>query len=304
MNLKSWLLASFMVVGAACGVSEVDVETLDDAETLADDSAELTTTKDTYLIVVRRDYRKCVAPMCGGYWVKDLNSTMQEKYVSGFDFTESNVPEALRGAVTSGADNQVVIYGRLGPKESRFDTRTLLVKLAYRGLPGESFSAADKFFSVFPTKIACIRAPCAYLQTTRLNRTTGHTMSTDVDLSAALQPRVSQDWLLSRVISGKAIVAGNVARTTGGYVTVRANQVFVQLPDRVSPCQTERAPSCSAGRTATYSYTGDRCVLPTGECTPQVFCPAFVPSCSAGYRAVTYSSGCTRVACEPDFLER
>lgn len=300
MNLKNWLLMSLMVVGTACGVSTVEVDGVD-ADSLADDSQELSTTKDTF-VIARRDYRRCVSPMCGGYWVKDLNSTMQERYVSAFDFSQSNVPAALQDAVTGAPDNQLVLLGRLGPKENRFDTRTFLVMAAYRGMPGKTFGANDKFYGLFPSKIACIRAPCAYIQTTRLNRTTGHTMSTDIDVTAALGALVDENWLMSRAFSGKTVVAGTIVRKNN-HVTVKASQVFVQLPDRVSACPNDPEPTCSNGQTPSFTRTPDRCTEPTGQCTPFGVCAYYVPACDAGYRQVSYMNICPRYACEPDFLE-
>jgi hypothetical protein len=301
MNLKTWLLAAAaVVVGAACGVSTVELDGAE-AESLADDSQELSTTKDTF-VIARRDVRRCLAPLCGGYWVKDLNSTMQERYVSALDFTQSNVPAALQDAVTGAPDHELVLQGRLGPKENRFDTRTFLVLAAYRGMPGKTFAASDAFYGVFPSRIVCVRAPCAYLQTTRLNRTTGHTMASDLDVSAALGAFVDENWLRSRAFSGKTVIAGRIVRKNG-HVTVTASQVFVQLPDRVAPCANEPAPTCSNGQTPSFTRTPDRCTEPTGQCTPFGVCAYYVPACEAGYRQVSYMNICPRYACEPDFLE-
>lgn len=299
MNLKTWLVMSLTVLSTACGVSSLEVDGTED--TLADDSQELSTTKDTY-IIARHDYRRCVSPMCGGYWVKDLNSTMQERYVSAFDFSDSSLPVATQDVVRGAPDNELILFGRLGPRESRFGTRTLMVKLAYRGMPGKTFSATDKFYGVFPTKIACITTPCANLQTTRLNRTTGHTMATDMDLSAALATMVDDQWMMSRAYSGKTVIAGKIVRKNR-HVTVTASQVFVQLPDREFGCAVERPAACPTGQIHSYERSPDRCTLPTGQCTPPGVCAYYVPSCDPGYRLVSWMNICPRYACEAEFLE-
>lgn len=299
MNLKTWLVMSLTVLSTACGVSSLEVDGTED--TLADDSQELSTTKDTY-VIARRDYRRCVSPMCGGYWVKDLNSTMQERYVSAFDFSDSSLPVATQDVVRGAPDNELILFGRLGPRESRFDTRTLMVKLAYRGMPGKTFSATDKFYGVFPTKIACITTPCANLQTTRLNRTTGHTMSTDMDLSAALATMVDDQWMMSRAFSGKTVIAGKIVRKNR-HVTVTASQVFVQLPDREFGCPVERPAACPSGQIHSYERSPARCTIPTGMCTPPGACAHFTPSCDPGYRLVSWMNICPRYACEAEFLE-
>jgi len=299
MNLKSWLVMTLTVLSTACGVSSLEVDGTED--TLADDSQELSTTKDTF-VIARRDYRRCVSPMCGGYWVKDLNSTMQERYVSAFDFTGSSLPASTFDVVRGAPDNELILFGRLGPKESRFDTRTLMVTLAYRGMPGKTFSATDKFYGVFPTKIACITTPCANLQTTRLNRTTGHTMSSDMDLSGALGTMVDDQWMMSRAFSGKTVIAGKIVRKNR-HVTVTASQVFVQLPDRAFGCPIERPARCPSGQIHSYERSPDRCTMPTGMCTPPGVCAYYVPSCDPGYRLVSWMNICPRYACEAEFLE-
>ncbi len=300
MNLKNQLMAGLLFLGSACGVAAVEVDGVEQ-ETLADDSQDLSTTKDTY-VIARRDIRRCVSPMCGGYWVKDLNSTMQERYVSGFDFSDSSLPSSIQDAVFGAPDNELVLFGRLGPKETRFNTRPLMVKLAYRGMPGKTFTDSDKFYGVFPSKIACFTTPCANLQTTRLNRTTGHTMATDLELSAALGQLVDPNWLNSRAFSGKTVIAGKIVRKDG-HVTVTASQVFVALPDRAVPCPVARPPRCPSGQTASFERTSDRCTLPTGQCTPFGVCAHYIPACDAGYRQVSWTNICPRYACEPEFLE-
>lgn len=286
------------VVGVGCGVSSGAVDTAEDPTDT--DSLGLSTTKDTFLIA-RRDLRRCLWPLCSGYWVKDLNSTMQERYVSGFDFSQSTLSEAVQEQVVGAPDFELVLEGRLGKKENRFDTRPLTVIAAYRGMPGKTFADTDKFYSVSPTKIACITQPCANLQTTRLNRTTGHTMATDVSVTRALATRVDGQWLHDRVLSGRAVVAGTIVRANR-HVTVDASQVFVALPDRVAACPTAPVASCPSGKIAAFERTADRCTVPVG-CTYPGACAHFEAVCDPGYALITWQNICPRAACEPEFLQ-
>jgi hypothetical protein len=169
-------------------------------------------------------------------------------------------------------------------------------------MPGKTFASTDKFYGVFPSKIACFTTPCANLQTTRLNRTTGHTMATDVNLSAALGLMVDEQWLMNRTFSGKTVIAGKIVRKDN-HVTVTASQVFVQLPDRAVPCPVARPPRCPSGQIASFERDSDRCTLPTGQCTPIGVCARFIFSCEPGYRQVSWVNVCPRYACEPEFLE-
>lgn len=298
MITPRWTPTAFLILATACGINTADVDGLDDP--LDDTEQELSTTKDTFLIV-RRDYRRCAAPKCGGYWVTDLNSTMQDKYVNALDFSQSSIPADTQAVLAASPDNELVLWGRLGPKESRYNTRSLLAKRAFRGMPGKSFLPTDKFYSVFPTKIACITQPCANLQTTRLNRTTGHTMASDLDYSAALAPLVDPQWLVSRSYVGQTVVAGTIVRKNG-HVTVVARQVFVELPDRVTPCAIETEPVCDDGQVPAWERTAQRCLQVSG-CTEPRYCALYIPGCDAGYRQVSWQHGCTQYACEPEFLE-
>ena len=58
----------------------------------------LSGSKPTYYLV-RRDYRKCISPICGGYWLKALNarktkcadgSIAEECYVAAFRFSKDS----------------------------------------------------------------------------------------------------------------------------------------------------------------------------------------------------------------------
>ncbi len=290
------MIAVMALVGGGCAVSTFEDE---DDDELDDDTAELSTTKDTFLIA-RHDLRRCISPVCGGYWVKDLNSTMQERYVSAYEF-DASISEDVREQVTSAPDLEVVLFGRLGPKENVYKTRTLRVNAAYRGMPGMTVLDGDKFYQVTPTRIACVtNEPCKYLLTTRVNRTTGHTMASDVSVEDALATMVDGAWLHARVITGRAVVSGRVVRAQG-HVTVEANQVFVALPERVAACPPPPAEACPSDMIQAFDRTTDRCTVETG-CTLPGVCAPFTPACDPGYTLIRWQDVCPRFACEPAFL--
>lgn len=296
MKTSLWAV---LVLVSACGVVESEVAaTPDELDTQGE---ELSTTKDTFLLA-RRDVRRCISPLCGGYWVKDLNSTMMERYVSAFDFSQSlSLPVEEQDKVTGAPDNEVVIFGRLGPKETRFNTRTLLVKDAYRALPGNTVPSTDKFYGVGVTKIACVTTPCANLQFTRLNRTTGHVLGTEVSIENALRTRVQGDWVMERIRTGRAVVAGHVERS-GGNVVLSASQVYVQLRDQIQSCPRFALPNCSNGKIVAWTRTANRCTVPVG-CTAPGVCAQFFPTCEAGYTLVSWMNLCPRYACEPEWAQ-
>lgn len=292
------LILGVVALSFGCGVS--NEAALEGDEVLGDDTIELSSTKDTF-IIARRDTRRCVSPMCGGFWVKDLNSTMQERYVSGLDFTGSGLSTAVQAQVHDAPDFELVLQGRLGPRETRFGTRPFLVLAAYRGMPGKTFEPTDKFYGVFPSKIGCASQPCAYLQTTRLNRASGHTMATDVSVEGARAFGVDADWLLNRTLSGRTVVAGRIVRANR-HVTVEAHQIFIALPDQTVPCPAVVEPEC-AGLISAWERDSNRCLHPVG-CTPPGVCARLEFECEPGYALVGWMNVCPRFACEPAFLSQ
>lgn len=300
MTKAGWLGALLGLGLFGCGVA-TEADDVDAPEDVADDSADLSSTKDTFA-VVRRDMRKCISPLCGGYWLKDLNSTMQDRYVSGFDFEPSVLSDEDQGDVVGAPDLEVVVFGRLGAKEKQFGTRPFIVKEAYRALPGNTVATTDKYYGVYPTKIACIKEPCANLQATRLNRATGHAMATEVDVSRALKQLVSVDWVKGRVLQSRAIVAGSIVRSAGGHVVVDASQVYIQLPDRIQSCPKVAPPSCSNGKVEAWSMNANRCMVPAG-CTAPGVCALYIPSCAPGYSQLSWQNVCPRYACQPEWLD-
>src|SRR5687767_11474980 len=122
--MRTTLLVGLLFLG--CGVSEAELKDVGDDVAAAE--GELGTSTRSY-VVLRRDLRRCVAPMCGGYWAHDVNrATLNEQYVSGLDFSRSNLSQPEHQAdVTGAGDFEVVLFGKLGPAESRFQTRKFVV---------------------------------------------------------------------------------------------------------------------------------------------------------------------------------
>src|SRR3954471_23967336 len=86
-TMRTMILMGLLLVG--CGVSEAELN--DVGDDVSAEQGELGTSTRSY-VVFRRDMRRCIAPMCGGFWVHDVNrATLSEQYVSGFDFSASNL---------------------------------------------------------------------------------------------------------------------------------------------------------------------------------------------------------------------
>eukprot|EP01090_Pellita_catalonica_P016184 TRINITY_DN4571_c0_g1_i2.p1 TRINITY_DN4571_c0_g1~~TRINITY_DN4571_c0_g1_i2.p1 ORF type:complete len:230 (-),score=32.02 TRINITY_DN4571_c0_g1_i2:56-745(-) len=126
---------------------------------------------------IRRDFRKCVSPLCGGYFVKLANSAItpchdgfyqNECYVhdiSGFDLpnlpTDSRLPEDNPMIIVKGrmsAKNFGGAFGELGELEA--------VKVFQRAT---SNPKRGKLFALRDNQIRCITNPCFSTDSFRLN---------------------------------------------------------------------------------------------------------------------------------------
>jgi len=204
--MRTTLLLGVLLAG--CGVSDAQLNDVDDGD-LAAAQGELGSSARSY-VVLRRDMRRCVAPMCGGYWAHDVNrANLNEQYVSALDFSRSDLqmPEDQADVLSAG-NFEVVLYGKLGPVEPRFHTRTFIVSSAFRGMPGVQFTEpADVFYRVESAQLQCFAAPCPTLRASKLHSTT-KILHHDLDVARASLPLVDQNWLTGRVIENGALVAG------------------------------------------------------------------------------------------------
>ena len=69
---KIFLLSSLCLAPVASGCASADDEAADES---GEDTAELRVRGNSgFFLVTRPDYRRCMAPLCGGYYVKRVNA--------------------------------------------------------------------------------------------------------------------------------------------------------------------------------------------------------------------------------------
>lgn len=237
--------------------------------------------------------------MCGGFFARDVNRSSTEQYVSGLDFSRSGLDAQTQQDVLDGADGEVLIRGRLGPLESRFNTRPLTVLEAWRGLPGVTVRAGDPFYRV-DRQAFCAGALCRSWRATRLNvGTFGGFNELITGLWAT--PLLDTPWLLNEVLTNGALVAGTVQRVRTTYWVLGASQVFLKLPQRAR-CRSSTLRACTGGRVRIFERGLDRCLAPT-ECVLPAPCAPLQVECPDGYALATWlaGGGCPRHACDPAF---
>lgn len=287
----------------ACAPSSEPGET----DEVVSEEDELSATARAY-VTLQRDYRKCAAPKCGGWYAKDVNKkNPTPRYVSALDFKNANLDDESIEQVLSAPDGELVLRAKLGPIDAASGTRKLLVYEAYRGLPGMVPATGDFYYSVDARdpQIQCFTAPCNNLTTKKLNTTQVQDLTrTDV----AFADRIDNAWLTARAETADAIIVGNVhkgAQFPGGKETVlSARNVFLKLPEIQGPCPQFKLAACPEGQTRTYTRDTDRCILP-GACVESGACAAFVPSCNEGFALQSWASapfGCDAHVCDPAWI--
>lgn len=204
----------------------------------------------------RPDFRKCVSPLCGGYFVKAVNrgkttcadgTKQKECYVA-------ELSQPLRQSSVAGFANKTpfLFVGKITPKEYKgfgnlgvFD-----LKSAYR-------SAADKtakgvFFGLTNNGIVCITSPCFSFDLRVLNRSAERMVSRyDLEKSGASREDIERaNTLLAE--GGELLLAGYKRRYegfAGTGIEVRANQFYLPIPLALSPCEEGYAFNDGACRT-------------------------------------------------------
>lgn len=301
--MKSGLEFSFILGAAAacwvaCGAP---------SEELVQDDEDAISASNPAYVTLRRDERRCISPLCGGYWLKDLNRNRAEVYVSGLDFSQSGLDEAAILVAQETPLTDLVLQGVLGTREPQYRTRPLMVLGAWRGLPGVTRLGSDKFYAVTTNDppIQCFAAPCNNDVATQLNKTTTRGF-TGVQVDGVTRAFVDPAWVTNQVERHGALVAGHFEDgqvfAAGPESLLVASQVYVSLGRQVAHCPLFPIAQCPEGTINVFSRNADRCEVPAG-CAEGLLCPQFIPSCDEGYTmdSWTGASGCPVFACDPTF---
>jgi len=290
------------VLLAGCGVSQSEINQGGDAR--GEDSAELSTSSRT-LVALRRDLRKCASPVCGGYYVHDVNRVnLSETYVSGLDFSSTTLGDREQQQVLEAADGEVVLRGKLGPKDSHA-IRSFIVSDAWRGMPGAAAAATDLVFSLKPVTIECFAAPCPSLQVKKGNAT-ATTLFHQLD-TLPVGHFIDSGWLKDQAVNGGALVSGSLVASTdanGANIQVlEATQVYLALPFERAFCPVATPAACSSTKVRPYVRGADLC-LSYQPCMSTGICNYLVPNCGDGYTSFGYTgtNGCAKVECDPTWI--
>ena len=278
-------------------------------ETAASDTSDLSASSRSW-VTLTKDTRKCLSPVCGGYWVKDVNRKTAAQYVSDLDFSISDLDEDAIEQVRSAPPGELVIRGKLGKKETQFNTRKFLVSEAYRGMPGVVPVAGETFYNAKDRSpvISCFAAPCPNEAATKLN-STQKTYFDGYSAERALQPHVDEAWLIEQIEHHDAVVAAVFSdgqpHPGGAEKVLDASQVYVKVPANRRSCPAFKLAACPEGQVWTYTRDENLCQHPD-KCVEDGNCPSLQPPhCADGYDIASWrvdSPACRTFSCDPSFV--
>ncbi|MFO0567219.1 MAG: DUF6748 domain-containing protein [Polyangiaceae bacterium] len=200
---------------------------------------------------LRPDYRKCMWPMCGGFFVKRVNQPQtkcadgkwaKECYVSELDWSALGLSETDRSAADGAAhQGQVVVRGKLVPaKQSNISYTAFAVSEGWKA----ATAAAPKgiFYRAKESGIVCITYPCPVVEGTRLNRTVKPTATyAGVDLSPSGAPQGDIDAAWKDLAGPGILVAANLEKVTGpagSMAGLSASQFYTRIAASApNPCK-------------------------------------------------------------------
>jgi hypothetical protein len=324
MNLRplSFFFAASFVSFSVAGLAGCAADTsgtsanADDAEELAasEDAITAGSSNFGYFAVTRRDFRKCMSPICGGFYVKRVNqpttdcadgSKQAECYVSAIQLSgiglSAREEEELRAAVESG---KALIKARV------YKTKlggTFYGKLkANEGWLGATGSAPEgTFYRVADNGIRCIKAPCPSTTAAQLNGHDDHdvikvnlegtaTPADQATLDLAAQALGTKDGIL--IAGGIALPKCMPGSDCGPFAT--ATEFYLRVTPREGKgCGFWGTYACNAGQYCNWKAE-DICGAAdaAGVCSykPQVCNKMYAPVCACDGK--TYGNACMAAA--------
>jgi uncharacterized protein DUF6748/Kazal-type serine protease inhibitor-like protein len=268
---------------------------------------------------LRHDLRRCVSPLCGGFFVKRVNHTLTrcadgtqqpECYVAELDLEALGLDPDQAGQV-SDTPEQFLLRGDVLPKvvPEFGNLGTFRASEAWRGHAG--VTPAGRLFRARNNGIECITSPCLSFTAAKLN-----TPVTEDVAGVALDGIVADpsDGLAQlNEPEGLLLAAKRVIVTgpAGGAPALAASEFYLPFEPAAQACGSRGLPQCDTGEFCNFPPDAmcGRADAP-GACVerPEVCTDVFAPVC--GCDGLTHASACAANAagvsvdfegpCEPE----
>lgn len=275
----AFALLPFVFV-AACAT-----EVSDETDATSEEAQDLSTSGVSTYFVARHDNRKCVSPLCGGYWVSRVNYATtkcadgkyaEACYVAELDLgaaslddtTEEKALSAIGGDV---AQVGVVFRGTVGKKTYGGFGQLGRFRATEAWLAPAPAAVTGVFYKMSDSGVRCVTAPCANIKERKLNSSAQPKLVSEIDLAAAPGTMMEKARATALLFEGvDLVVAGNHQpdRLVGESFFVRAkgkkNLAAGQVCDATA--------QCAAGLLCCYPCgiegCQNKCIVPAkgGEC--------------------------------------
>lgn len=171
------------------------------------------TSKGTYYLV-RQDFRKCAAPLCGGYFLDSVNKR-KTVCADGNKMPECYVAQLARGdSISEPAvpSNRALVQGTILPMvfPNLGNLGKLDIHTGFKAFGNPSAKAKKEKFALLKFNgIVCLTNPCFNIDALVLNRSKKRTLS-EVDFSMVQSVPKGEIMKAERLVFGRG--AGLIAR--------------------------------------------------------------------------------------------
>jgi hypothetical protein len=236
-------------------------QTANDQESIEAEPDRLTTTATFY--TMRADLRRCMSPVCGGFFVKRVNEPLTrcangryqaECYVAEIDWNgQAEIDSGLailRGQLSSRQYDRLGTFGVFRVEES------------WQAVNNNQ--PAGLFYLVRDSGVRCIAYPCPTYREAKLNSTLSKNIA-GVDLDGFNSPKVTQAMTAAKGV----IVAGDhidVKGPGGKSVKLKAAQVYLRAGKDIAALKPCIKSGCSS------QVCSDQSVITTCEWRAEYAC--------------------------------
>ena len=214
------VFAAIVPLVACSAATEGPTPQPSETDEVSEGAESLSSANSTYYIVTRQDLRKCMYPLCGGYFVKRVNrvltrcadgSWQKDCHMVDLDLSALGVGDQQASDYVNGVfgPGLGLVRGKL-VKNGMADT--LVASEAWVGAAGTQ--PTGDFYRVTDSGILCITYPCPSIHEAKLNSSLERNVH-DVDLyaSGAKMDLVFDGY--SAIYGKGALVAGDHAKIKG-----------------------------------------------------------------------------------------
>ncbi|KAF2078204.1 hypothetical protein CYY_000494 [Polysphondylium violaceum] len=237
--------------------------------------------KTPFFYTIKRDLRKCAAPMCGGYYLSKVNTIQDDIYVY-----------AIQGdKLDDNALDQYIVGGKVTKDSNGFQKLTIT----------DTNRLAPLDATPSPSNV--VAKPTYYRYSAdgvvELNENQKHQVTNYTETYTTTIRWLQTEWFTNRIVSGSAVLAGRISNSV-----LKIDKVFLHVPDQLDECPQQPIVDCIQGYLPAFKRDANRCKLTDGCARPSKFCPTLAIVCNQGYSIVRLFSktGCYKFYCDPSFL--